>query len=243
MSIRTIFRNITQTQREEFKNLSCLLTISVGQKSQEGDHFATTIDLISKTFRECTITLHDSLQRHTIALDQEQEASHFYEGAVKIGEDWLASNEHVYMNRAINFKVIRWDAWLNDSDFGDYAARIASLIRDDNTYKAAFDTAIEEYLNRFCKRLNTEQFDHERAYRLCLDYLIEECAVLCLWPKTQCHFELYPGKHNAAMQETRKRFIFPKYPNLIIPITIGFTHRSNLLPQRLHNKPLISVTT
>lgn len=230
--IKPIFRHVSEEDRRNFKHSNCLLTISVGQESHEDKRFAATMDLINATFCSCTITLHDSLQRYTMALDQEHDADHFHEASIAAGDRWLARNDKFYKYFQKQPKIIRWDTWLNNTDFIKHKDQIISTIHSDSTYQATFNETTNEYLTRYCKRLEKPaSFNRERAQQLCFDYLVEECAVLCLWPKTECHFELYAGKHNAAMEETRKRFISPAYTNLVRPVMIGFNHRPNLPPQ------------
>ncbi len=218
--------------KSKFAASSCLLTISVGQESHEGERNATTMSLISATFQSCIITLHDSLQRYTIELTKEQDADFFHETAISAGNNWLARNKKYFSYFQNEPKVIRWDDWLKDPDYETYKNIITQTIQLDASYQNTFENTIDEYLTRYIKRLdNPESFDQNRAHALCLDYLIEECAVLCLWQKTGCQFELYAGKHNAAMQETRKRFISHMHPNLIQPVMIGFNHRPDMQPQ------------
>lgn len=103
-------------------------------------------------------------------------------------------------------------------------------------YQASFDNTIDAFLQRYYPRLiEKKDFDIERARALCLDYLLEECAALCLWPELNCHFEVYPSKRNAAMDETHKRFVIPKHPHLLHPISIKFKNRKQLKPQQFRS--------
>lgn len=231
--IKPIFKYVSEADKMNFVHSDCLLTISVGQESHENQRFAATIDLINTTFYSCTIMLHDSLQRYTIALDKNHDADYYHEASVEAGDRWLARNGKFYKDFHKKPNIIRWDTWLNDPDFIKSKNQIITTIQSNVAYKSAFDTTIDEYLTRYCKRLkNPSSFNRERARQLCFDYLIEECAVLCLWPKTGCHFELYAGKHNAAMEKTWKHFVAPISPNLVRSIMIGFNRRPDLQPQR-----------
>jgi hypothetical protein len=227
------FRFVTEAQKAKFSQSHCLLTISVGQGSHEEERFAATLDLINASFNACTITLHDGLQRYTIALDKKEEPSYFYEASVEEGDLWLERNKKYYSKLTILKDIIRWGTWLNHPGFSRENDRIITLINQDASYKDVFDKTMEEYLSKYCSRLtDVGSFDMERARRLCLDYLVEECAVLCLWAETGCQFELYPGKHNAAMVETRKRFISSNNLELLNAVGIGFNHRKDLPPQQ-----------
>ena len=99
-------------------------------------------------------------------------------------------------------------------------------------YQASFNNTIDEFLKRYYPRLlEKRNFNMQRAKTLCLDYLIEECTALCLWPELNCHFEVYPAKRNLAMDETHKRLVLPFY-DLLHPISIKFKNRKRLKPQQ-----------
>ncbi|HLX54851.1 MAG TPA: ATP-binding protein, partial [Aquella sp.] len=68
-----------------------------------------------------------------------------------------------------------------------------------------------------------------------MDYLIEECAALCLWTSLNCQFEVYPGPRNEAMSATHKKFVLPKYPDLLHPVAIRFRHADQFKPQVFNN--------
>lgn len=231
--VRAIYKGINEEEKTKLKNTSCLLTISVGQVSHEDEHFISTMELIKNTFSSCTITLHDSLQRFTMAINQPQDAEYFHSRATKLGDLWLKRNEKYYKNLPYEVKIIRWDDYFSDTDFERYKNQIIATLNEDIEYKLLFEASINEYLTRYLKRLEKpENFDYQKAQQLCFEYLVEECAVLCLWPKTGCQFELYAGQHNNAMNETRKRFIEPYSPDFVKSIQIGF-HRSHMKPQNL----------
>ena len=216
----------------KFSQSACLLTISVGQETHEKERFSPTIDLIGRSFSACTIALHDSLQRHTIALDRPGSADDYYDTAVTMGDLWLERNRPYLDAQNIPITIVRWDEWLKDPDFQKYKDNVLMELDCDASYRAEFNRTISEYLTRCCKRhAGPELFDRKRAEQLCMDYLIEECAVLCMWPKTGCQFEAYTGKHNAAMNETQKRFLTS---NTIQSIAIGFNRRPNLKPQNFN---------
>ncbi len=241
--IKSILKNVSEADKKIFKNSLCLLTISVGQQTHEDLRFAATIELINTTFHSYVITLHDSLQRYTIALSQNDDADFFHQHCIAEGDSWLARNEKFYKNFNKASNIIRWDTWLADPDFPNYKNKIISTINSDPAYRSIFDETINEYLIRYSKRLeNIQHFNRKRAEKLCFDYLVEECAVLCLWPKSQCQFELYAGNHNAAMKETWKRFIAPVYSNPIRSITIGFNYRPDLQPQSFIHQNTQTIT-
>lgn len=215
-----------------FKQSTCLTTISVGQQTHEGERFSATIDLLNNSFQSCVMLIDDTLQRHTMALNAMEDAAFFYEKSLKEGDLWLERNEKYYKKLSILTKIIRWDTWLNHPNFLTQKKKIEDAIHDDIVYRQAFENSIEIFLTKYYSRLlNPENFDMERARKLSFNFVLEECTALCLWPELQCQFEVYPNRHNAAIEETRMRFVLSKHPDLLHPITIGFRNSKQIKPQ------------
>lgn len=221
--VRCNFKNITEEKKEKLKESQCLLLISVGQEAHEGDRFAATVELIKSSFESCIISIYDSIQRHTMALNSVQSPDFFHDKANREGKLWYERNM-MYISQLPKLKrIYHWDHWLNHKLFQTKKNEIISLMEQDIKYKSVFDLSIETYLNRYIKNSNdSPTFNRERAKKICLEYIIEECAVLILWIELACQFEIYPNKHNMAIEETRKRFILPGHSNILQPLTLRF---------------------
>ena len=74
---KSIFRSTSDDVKSQFKKSRCLLTISVGQATHEGELFAATMDLINASFKSCVLLIDDSLQRHTMAFNTAEKADFF----------------------------------------------------------------------------------------------------------------------------------------------------------------------
>ncbi len=220
--------------KDEFKQSTCLLTISVGQEVHEGEHFQTTIKLVNSAFKSCIMLIDDSLQRHTMALNSANNAESFYQASIEAGNQWLERNKRYCEQLSILDKVIRWDHWLFHPDFKVQQQKIKSLKESDSSYQDAFNHTVNEFLDRYYRRLqDSDNFNLERAKQLCHDYLTEECTALCLWPELNCQFEVYPSPRNYVMDQTHKRFVIPTYANLLYAVSIKFKNRKQLKPQVL----------
>lgn len=231
-NIRPFFKGVTKDCQDRFKSAKCLLTISVGQASHEGELFSATMDLVNESFGACVLLVDDSLQRHTMALEGSNEADFFYEVALKEGVLWLERNKKYYEKLTIPTTIMHWDRWLKHPNFSAQQDKVKKLIQSDPTYKAAFDESINNFLKKYCERLaKQDNFDIERARRLSLDFVVEECTALGLWPELGCHFEAYPNKHNRAIEDTRHRFVLAYYPDLLQAVTIGFKNAKQMKPQ------------
>jgi len=230
--IKPVFKYKNTLHKQELKSSKCLLTISVGQEVHEDDKLAATLDLVNASFGSCIILIDDSLQRHSMALNESKAADFFYESSLLEGDSWLERNKKYYQSLSILQDIIRWDTWLKHRDFPEQQQKIKSLMAEEAEYQESFDKTIDEFLRRYYPRLiETEHFDIERARTLCLDYLIEECTALCLWPTLECHYEVYPSPRNFAMHETHQRFVIPSFPTLLHAISIKFKNRKQLKPQ------------
>lgn len=230
---KSFIRFLNDSDKEKLKGKSCLFTISVGQQTHEGEHFRATIELLNDTFKNCIMLVDDSLQRHTMAINQDNAPEYYYEMSIKEGELWLQRNEKYYGQLTNLAKIIRWDTWLQHPDFHLKRNAILNLIEQDPTYKIAFEQSINEFTEKLQKRTTENKYvDIDRAKKLSFDFIVEECTALCLWPELNCNYEVYPNLHNSAINETRKRFVLAHTPDLINQITLGFRNASQLKPQR-----------
>lgn len=229
-----------ESYKEKFKNSKCLLTVSIGQEAHEDGKFSATIDLVNKSFESCVLGVNDILQRYTIAIHEDQSAKDFYNISAIEGNKWLIRNKIFYSKFDIPFEIIRWEKWLSSPELEDKKQLILKTMETDTEYKNAFSATIDEFLRRFLKRSNVEKDRIKTVSQLCLDYLVEECAAMCLWVTLGCHFDIYPSKRNLAMQLTHERFIVPFYPDLLHPVAIKFKSRRDVKPQTfsyiLHKK-------
>jgi hypothetical protein len=233
--VKCSFKKVGAEDIAAFSTAGCLLRISVGQKSHEDLRFEAAVKLVESSFNHCTVALHDTLQRHTMAISEPgMVAEDYREDALSLGEHWLARNKPYYEGAGIEFTVIRWDDWLNKPEYNDWKAVILAELKSNDQYRDSFDHSVKEYLDRYGRRLeNADTFDWKRAEKLCLDYLVEECAAMCMWPQTGCQYEVYAGTDNQAMNATRELFIHSKYPELLHSISIGFNRRPDMSPQVL----------
>lgn len=239
MRIKPVFKYKGSSNKEidkaTLKQCKCLLTISVGQEVHEGDKFAATIDLVNAWFGSAILLIDDSLQRHSMALDKLQDADYFYAFSLLQGDLWLERNKPQYQRLTILQDILRWDQWLHHPHYAEQQQKIKACLAQQPDYQASFNHTIEEFLRRYDTRLPGSGYvDKQRAKALCLDYLIEECSALCLWPELGCHFEVYPSPRNLAMEQTHQRFVLPDYPDLLHPLAIKFKNRKQLKPQQFH---------
>jgi len=230
--------------QEDYKKLfnqsQCLLTISVGQATHEGEMFAAMISLINDNFNSCVLLVDDSLQRHTMAINTKMSAEYYYQISIEEGDLWLERHKKYLDRLTIPLKIFRWDKWLFHSKFDVTRNTIINAINSDPAYREAFESSISKFLTKYSERLtNSQHFDLAKARQLSLDFVVEECAALCLWQELDCQFEIYPNRHNAAIEETRRRFVLSSSPELLRPVAVCFKNAGQIKPQ--HFELLASV--
>jgi hypothetical protein len=231
--IKPVFKIQHPIDKAIFGKSRCLLTISVGQEAHEGDKFGATIDLVNTAFESCILLIDDSLQRHSMALNKAEDADFFYQASIAAGDAWLTRNKPYYQKLDNLEQIIRWDKWLKHPNYPKKFTQIKALLAKDKDYQHNFDETITAFLKR---NPQNRCIDDENARRLCLDYLIEECTALCLWPEINAHFEVYPSKRNLAMTQTHQRFVLAQYPQLLHPVALKFKNRKQFKPQNFELK-------
>jgi len=223
--IKASFRECPINERETFSHSSCLMPISIGQPVHEGDKLIATLKLVNKNFKQCVILIDDTVQRHTLKiLSPNKTLDTLYDQALGDGDRWL--NEYKsYINQCLNisYKIIRWDKWLYHKNYKNYQEAVLKLYDNNVLFKEAFDKNIFNFLSRFSSKHGLEtSFDWNKSALICLDYLIEECACMCLWVEEKCEFELYPTGRNESMSATYEYLISPNYPGLLKPVALRF---------------------
>lgn len=236
-ALKCDFKSLSYHKEFNFKNQSALVSVSLGQKIKHTERFSAILRLVFQHFGYCTITLGDTLQRHTMAIHTGREADDCYQDAMLLGDQWLAAHQKLCNDYGDRIKIIRWDEWLNHTLFKDSQQMIKDEIQKNSAYKQYFTESIDAYLNRYANRLTASSvFNRKQAESLCLDYLIEECAILCLWPSTGCQFEIYDGAHQKAMKKTLEYFVHKPKHNSLQMLNIFFNDDKKREPQTFFDK-------
>ncbi len=206
--------------KQKFISSYCSVTISIGQKAQEGYKLAATLNLINKHFKHCTIMVCDTLQRHTLAIDNNFKDEELYNIAKKMGDSWLKNNTPYFKEFNIPYQIIRWDSWLIHTDYKNKRNLIDSLFDEKNDFRQAFYQVTDQFYERYKKRHSFQNVNLDFLYSCCLKYLKEECAVMLLWADKGYNFEIYPSKRNKAMEATHEYLIKPRFPDVLKPVAL-----------------------
>lgn len=220
--VKASFRENPPEERKLFPQSTCLMPISVGQSIHEGAKFEAVIKLINASFKHCTILVDDSVQRHTIGILNNATPDELYQLAIAEGDGWLKRNALAYQQLTISYDVMRWDAWYSSPNYFNSHLRVQNEYDSNALFRQAIHANIDDFLTRFLARVDQCEVDNERAFNLCRDYLIEECAVMSLWTEKHYDFEVYPSGQNKAMAATYEYLIKPFYPNYLRPVALRF---------------------
>lgn len=220
--IKASFKDCPIEDRKQFFKSKCLMPISVGQMVHEGEKFIATLELINRTFNDCTILIDDTIQRYTYKIENENKSdSELYEQALREGDMWLERNIHIINSLTIPHRILRWDDWLKHPNYQNQKNKIDNYYNDNLVYKEAVDSNINIFLERYALK-NEKLKNYEQAFNYCLEYLKEECACMCLWALEGYHFEVYPTGRNLAMTATYELLISPVCNNVLKSVSLRF---------------------
>src|SRR3990167_11321628 len=134
-----------------FPKSSCAVLVSVGQPQQEGDNFKAIIALVNKHFKECTVVIGDSLQRHNLKF-HDQDLAQYYNISVANGDAWIYRNQSALSMLTIPNDIKRWGTWLLHSQYQNQREKILSLYYSDDIYRGTIDSTINDFICRIYKR-------------------------------------------------------------------------------------------
>lgn len=194
---KAYFVGIDDAQKKEFKNSKCVMIISVGQKYHEDGELLAAIKLINKHFSFCNILVCDTLQKHSIRIDQSDKSdTELYSISKTAGEEWINRNLELISTMNIPYVISRWDEWLENSHYKSYYQKVYHLYNTNMLYKSTVDQIAHEFILR---RNLLDKPNQKFAFHCCLEYLLEESAVACLWVELGYKFDVYPTRSNLAM--------------------------------------------
>lgn len=220
------FKRCSPSEKQLFSKSNCIMPISVGQKMHEGEKFYSTMKLINASFQECTILVDDSIQRHTMKIQNDQEEDILHQLANQAGDNWLTRNSISYESLDIPYKILRWDDWLNHTKYSQSYEQISSYYQNNTEYRNELNKSIVEFLARYVQKPENINFNYEKAFNCCIDYLMEECAVMCLWAESAYLYEVYPTGRNRAMITTYEMIIKSAYPGYLKSVSLYFEKSS-----------------
>jgi len=199
----------------------CVLTISTGQKVHEGEKFIATLKLINEHFKKCLIFVCDTLQRHSIAIVSNSNQELMYYPAKREGDQWIDRNEPLcktYLN--IPYTIRRWDDWFKTESYLHYRKEVDKLYFEDPKFVHIVDGLAQEFSHGLEKR--GDIFDGSVANKHSKEYLLEECAVMCIWHDEGYFLGNYPPIRNNAIEYTFSQIKKEVYGGMADPVDFKF---------------------
>lgn len=193
-----------EQKKEEFASGEAALLISVGQPYHEGEKMWAMMSFIEKSFKKCNIMVNDSLQRHTIMLNDTSNLTNeeAYKKSIEDGREWVERNSKFFKSLGIPYELHYWNTWLNHGEYAFYKNKIDDLYKNDQEFKFNMDVTIKEFIVRNQAMADIKGVD--QVYNFCLEYLLEECAIIMgVWQNLDYNFILYPGKMISILKYTR----------------------------------------
>lgn len=201
-------------KKQDFRYSTAIIGISVGQLAHEGEKLRATIELAKKKFKSVTIALGDTLQRHTMSISLNLSLSQLHTEARVQGDQWLSRNSYIISCCADTVPIIRWDFWLNSSDYTIEKEKFIRTYNSDEKFRYEMEKTIDEFQQRFVRRCPTACPSKIREASFA--YLMEECVIMILiWKKFGYNYIIYPGKVLDIVAETRRRFLSPGCANFV----------------------------
>lgn len=175
--------------------------------------------LVNSSFKKFTLLIDDTVQRHTLKIFNTEKD--VINKCLLEGDLWLERNKSIYSLLTVDYNILRWNDWLSHPQYVLKRELMTELYSNNDSYKEAVNFTIHEYLTRIKNREYLD-FDKNHAFNCCLEYLLEECAVMCLWAHEGFDFELYPTGRNLAMKVAYEIVVKKEYPGKLISVSLHF---------------------
>jgi hypothetical protein len=227
--------------KENFEKANCLLTISVGQLSHEGEKLAATLYAVNQVFARCKILVGDTLQRHTDKILSDLPDAVLYANAKQKGDEWLHRNSKMIKQIAIPCDISRWDSWLYHPNFIEAKEKVERYYSADENFKKAMHATIKEVQARLVRRTLNNIVNLDSIFTNSYNYLIEECAAQLLWASDaeSINYEIYPSPRNKILNYTYNQYVKPHNADTLKPISLKFKKRSSIVTNDENNERCI----
>jgi hypothetical protein len=207
--------------------------------AQENTHdlhkFSAVLRRLNFAFEEIDIVLSDTLNKHNASIyypDNDPE-----EKSRALGDAWL---ESAYFRQAVSSLtqkplIKRWNELVSDKNFNDAKTIIKDLYKNNKKFRWIVESVCADFVAFLCRKrknifedqntnkstsVDYSNFNIDEAYKNCLTYILEECAVTLLFRLNGYVNLFHIGKVNAAVDWVAKNPISldANHSNLIKPI-------------------------
>lgn len=214
--------NLPESEKDFLKSKSCMVMISVGSEAHEGEKLRATLKMINANFKECTIAVCDTLQRHTLAISHHNKnVDELYHLSKHLGDKWIERHKQKMQEELkIPYRIIRWDHWFDTAKFKADLKKVNELYDTNPTYHSAIQSTLSEFVQRYSKRF--VDIDKNAAANHSLKYLLEEAACMLQWFDESCDYEVYYAPRIKALSATFSILESKRCNKLLRPAVIAF---------------------
>ncbi len=191
--------NIPKNEKDYLKSKTCIVPVSVGQEPHEGEKFRATLKMLNSYFKNCTIVVCDTLQRHTLLLKHNNKSQEeLYSLSERLGSEWIERNKPIIEEELkIPYKIIRWDKCLKNKNFEENYKKAKDLCATNEQCKIVVEKIINEFYTRYKK--HTENLNAELCFQQSSLYYLEELACVLEWFDEEYDYEIYPSMRDEAI--------------------------------------------
>ena len=219
--------------KQRFPSASCVVLVSIGQPVHEGAKLAATLKRCVDTFDSVTVAVCDSLQRHSLRVENGLTSDEAYDHSNQLGKEWIQNYSDLLIT--CNEGFFRWDDWLFREDFKKYEKIIFDEYANDENFKLRMDNTVDDYTNRVINRVE-RVMDTSEIKTASFHYLVEECAIIMLmWQTMRYNYIVYPSSILEVMQATYERFVLPQADDLLKWVRIKLKTKQPLKLQACNN--------
>lgn len=211
---------IPQSYKGITKDSSCLFAISVGYEDIDGEELAAIFEGLNKSFKNCTISVCDTLQKYNLLAQDGLEMSLAEEKSLACGDSWLTKNKLIFNTLKIPYQIIRWNEWLSEASYAEKRGYINNFYQSDEGFREAILRTIEAYLTRLAKKRPIQESEKQTFIAYSTEYLKEEAAVMLIQADKGYNFELYIKKRNEALRYLYQTIILKHFNNIMVPVYI-----------------------
>jgi hypothetical protein len=194
--------------------------------AQENTHdlhkFSAVIRRLNHAFEEIDIVLSDTLNKHNASIyfpDNDPE-----EKSRALGDAWL---ESAYFRETTNSlikkpPIVRWNELISEKKFISVKEIIEELYKKNKLFCSIVDSVRADFVAFLCRKrkkifedqstnkstsVDYSNFNIDEAYKNCLTYILEECAVTLLFRLNGYANLFHIGKVNDAVDWAAKNTI------------------------------------
>jgi hypothetical protein len=225
-ALQAYFADRNMTYKQGFKESTCILPISIWQSEREEDNLRATLELISRSFKACSLFMYDIVQRYSFAISHNKDEDAFFDFCKDEGYRWIHKNSDIIeTSLTIPYQITRWNNWMKHHRYQYFHKKIISLYDEDTEYRASINAAIKLALDTMTRR--GQVFDMDKGTKLYTKYIIEECTILCLWAMESLSFIVNIGSEATHIRMTREKIINHYYHDMLKPVSVRFRKYNN----------------